>query len=98
MLACAEAQDPPEYNLEDPKSLAEFLTSANIRLVRGAFIQELARQPRGQLPRRQEAERASCQGSHTALVTFLHHWIGWEKGQSGLKSKVSPITVSIRSW
>ena len=69
-LLFSVGEAPPAYDTSDPSDLAQFLEFADIRLVRGAFIHELAAS-QGSMPRRQEAERASCQGSQTALVALL---------------------------
>lgn len=70
----AAAQVVPDYDLTDPMDLANFFSFANIRLLRGAFIKHLAKEKLG-LPRRQEAEQASC-GSQTALAACCIE-LGW---------------------
>ena len=62
-----------EYDLGIPQDLFDFLTDANIRLVRGAYLRHLAREKR-LWPRRQEAQHETFQDEDgsvkTALVTL----------------------------
>ena len=62
-----------EYDLENPQHLLDFLTDANIRLVRYEYLRHLARKKR-LWPRRQEAEHETFEDKDgsvkTALVTI----------------------------
>ncbi|CAK9109314.1 unnamed protein product [Durusdinium trenchii] len=81
----------PDYDLTDPMDLANFFSFANIRLLRGAFIKHLAKEKLG-LPRRQEAEQASC-GSQTALVT--HEEVkGWAADLKAGKERQRIFAIS----
>ncbi|CAE7231324.1 NLRC3 [Symbiodinium sp. CCMP2592] len=74
-----------QYGLTDPKSLAEHLEHANIRLVRAEYLYELAKSRRT-LPRRQEAEEwglvthaevgAWAAGTRDAMICSVSH--AWE--------------------
>ena len=55
--------------LKDPRSFIDFLTSADIRLVRLEFLLEL-HQDGLAMPRRQEAETMRTKNGATALVTL----------------------------
>ena len=60
-----------KYSSDDPLALANFLTSADIRLVRAEYVWSLC-EAQKLLPRRQEAEDQSFEsrsGQETALVT-----------------------------
>ncbi|CAE7466534.1 Nlrc3, partial [Symbiodinium necroappetens] len=74
-----------QYDLTDPKSLAEYLNDANIRLVRAEYLYELLKS-KSLLPRRQEAEewglvthaevRAWADGTRDAMICSVSH--AWE--------------------
>ncbi|CAE7280729.1 NLRC3, partial [Symbiodinium necroappetens] len=76
-----------QYGLTDPKSLAEYLDHANIRLVRAEYLYELLKSKR-LLPRRQEADpeewglvthaevRAWAAGTRDAMICSVSH--AWE--------------------
>ncbi|CAE7525324.1 NLRC3 [Symbiodinium microadriaticum] len=59
-----------EYSSDDPMDLANFLITANIRLVRAEFLWNLCK-AKGSIPRRQEAEDdyfETAEGKQSALV------------------------------
>ncbi|CAK9008231.1 unnamed protein product [Durusdinium trenchii] len=60
------------YDLEDPKSLAQFLIDANIRLVRAPYLYKLLRSDRC-MPRCQEAERDCCEVNGTEVSALVSH-------------------------
>ncbi|CAE7210314.1 NLRC3 [Symbiodinium necroappetens] len=74
-----------QYGLTDPKSLAEYLNHANIRLVRAEYLYELLKS-KSLLPRRQEAEewglvthaevKAWAAGTRDAMICSVSH--AWE--------------------
>ena len=72
-----------KYTSDTPVALANFLVSADIRLVRAEYIWSLC-ETRKLLPRRQEAEHQSFEspsGWQTSLVTH-EEVMRWAKGQS----------------
>ncbi|CAE7347373.1 NLRC3 [Symbiodinium sp. KB8] len=74
-----------QYGLTDPKSLAEYLNHANIRLIRAEYLYELLKS-KSLLPRRQEAEewglvthaevKAWAAGTRDAMICSVSH--AWE--------------------
>ena len=72
-----------KYTSDTPVALANFLVSADIRLVRAEYVWSLC-ETRKLLPRRQEAEHQSFEspsGWQTSLVTH-EEVMRWAKGQS----------------
>lgn len=72
-----------KYTSDTPAALANFLVSADIRLVRAEYVWSLC-ETRKLLPRRQEAEHQSFEspsGWQTSLVTH-QEVLRWAKGES----------------
>lgn len=87
--------------LKDPRSFIDFLTSADIRLVRLEFLLEL-HQDGLAMPRRQEAETMCTKNGATALVTLEEYqWLLVNDNTGHISIRAGPkhqlVTVHFRS-